>query len=243
MRLLRRLPILLVLSLAAVAPAAAHSLDELEGELRDREQYFQPVDKPTPDFTLLDSGGERVSPADLLGKVVVLHFIYTSCPDVCPLHADRLADIQAMVNQTPMTDQVRFVTITTDPGNDTPDVLRDFGVAHGLDPVNWLYLTAGPEQPEDVTRNLAEAFGHKFAKTEDGYQIHGVVTHVIDSRGRWRANFHGLKFEPTSLVVFLNALVNDITNPHGHDEPAGVLDWLWDLFGQLESRWSRSAKS
>ena len=66
---------------------------------------------------------------------------------------------------------------------------------------------------EDTTRQLAQAFGHKFTLTEDGYQMHGVVTHVIDQEGRWRANFHGLKFEPTSLVVYVNALVN-VGVPH-----------------------------
>jgi protein SCO1 len=40
---------------------------------------------------------------------------------------------------------------------------------------------------------------------EDGYQIHGVVTHVIDREGQWQANFHGLKFEPTNLVVYVRS--------------------------------------
>src|SRR3546814_4464075 len=57
-----------------------------------------------------------------------------------------------------------------------------------------------PDQPEDATRLLAEAHGHKFTETEDGYQVHSVVTHVFDREGRWRANFHGLRFEPTNLV-------------------------------------------
>uniref|UniRef100_UPI0013D81A57 SCO family protein n=2 Tax=Pseudomonadota TaxID=1224 RepID=UPI0013D81A57 len=72
---------------------------------------------------------------------VVLHFIYTSCPDVCPLHAEKIAEIQKMVNSTPMKDQVVFTSITTDPSKDTPDVLKAYGPAHGLDPVNWLFLT------------------------------------------------------------------------------------------------------
>src|SRR3546814_15210714 len=76
--------------------------------------------------------------------------------------------MQAMVNQTPMNDQVQFITITTDPANDTPDVLREYGLAHGLDPVNWAFLTTAPDQPEDATRRLAEAYGHRFDKTEGG---------------------------------------------------------------------------
>jgi len=206
----------LATALAAIAPAAsAHSLKDLEAMLGDREKYFQPLDKAAPAFTLRDAGGNTVRLADYRGKVVVLHFIYASCPDVCPLHADRIAEVQAMVNRTPMKEQVQFITITTDPKRDTGAVLRDYGAVHGLDPVNWVFLTTALDQPEDATRKLAEDYGHKFAKTEDGFQVHGVVTHVIDREGRWRANFHGLKFQPVNLVVFINALVNDVHGPHG----------------------------
>ena len=211
--------IALLLAVAAIPPSAAHSLGELEGMLGDREKYFQPIDRQAPDFTLEDANGRAVALKNLQGKVVVLHFVYTSCPDVCPLHAERIAEIQAMVNQTPMRELVQFVTITTDPERDTPAVMREYGPMHGLDPVNWAFLTSGSNQPEDTTRILAERFGHTFTRTEDGYQIHGVVTHIIDREGRWQANFHGLEFDPTNLVLYVNALTND-HGPEGHPEPS-----------------------
>jgi protein SCO1 len=211
--------IALLLAVATIPPSAAHSLGELEGMLGDREKYFQPIDRQAPDFTLENANGRAVALKNLQGKVVVLHFVYTSCPDVCPLHAERIAEIQAMVNQTPMRELVQFVTITTDPERDTPAVMREYGPMHGLDPVNWMFLTSGSEQPEDTTRILAERFGHTFTRTEDGYQIHGVVTHVIDREGRWQANFHGLEFDPTNLVLYVNALTND-HGPEGHPEPS-----------------------
>lgn len=221
----------LALAVAAVItpPARAHSVDELETMLGDKEKFFQPLDEPAPDFTLRDADGAVVGLSGLRDKVVILHFIYTSCPDVCPLHAERIAVVQAMVNQTPMKEQVQFVTITTDPANDTPEVLRNYGPAHGLDPANWTFLTTMPNQPEDATRRLAESYGHKFSRTDDGYQVHGVVTHVIDKGGQWRANFHGLKFEPVNLVVFVNGLVNDVQRPHGHGQKSWR-DWVRDLF-------------
>jgi protein SCO1/2 len=215
--------VLTLLLVSLSAGAWAHSLKGLETLLGDREKYFQSVDKVVPGFALQDADGKPVQPSDLRGKVVVLHFIYAGCPDVCPLHADRIAEIQSMINQTPMKTQVQFVTITTDPKNDAADVLRAYGEQHRLDPANWVFLTTGADQPEDATRKLAEQFGHKFMKQEDGYQVHGIVTHVIDREGRWRANFHGLRFEPTNLVVFINALVNDAQKPHGHEQPSA-----WD---------------
>src|SRR5688572_22956637 len=75
-----------------------------------------PVDKP--DFTLTDFNGEpynfRLKTA---GKVALLFFGYTHCPDVCPLHA---ANIAAVLKQLPfeMRDSIRFVFVTTDPERD-----------------------------------------------------------------------------------------------------------------------------
>ncbi len=221
---------LLALALTVVgAPAvSAHSMKDLEDDLFNKEKYFQPFDKEAPDFTLMDADGRPVGLRDLRGKVVVLHFIYTNCPDVCPLHADRIAEIQEMVKQTPMREQVQFVTITTDPKRDTPDVMHKYGAAHGLDPVNWTFLTSGPDRLT-ATRDLVQKFGHKFTEAEGGYQVHSVVTHVIDREGRWRANFHGLKFQPTNLVLYINALVNDV---HGAEvvKKLGLWERIRELF-------------
>ena len=202
--------------------AIAHSLETLQQDLFDQEKYFQIKEEAAPDFSLQDADGNPVRLADLRGKVVVLHFIYASCPDVCPLHAEKIAEIQEMVNITPMKDRVEFITVTTDPARDGPEVLEGYGQAHGLDPVNWTFLTSGPSKPEDTTRKLAEQFGHSFTKSDDGFQTHSVVTHVIDHNGEWVANFHGLGFEPTNLVMFINGLTN-ANVPHHEPDPS-----LWE---------------
>lgn len=223
MRALHSALIAIAVAVASVVPVLAHSLEEVDQDLRAKETYFQPVDSEAPGFTLQDAAGRTVSLASLRGKVVILNFVYTNCPDVCPLHVERIAELQTMINQTPMKAMVEFVTITTDPKRDTGQVLRDYGQAHGLDAANWIFLTAGPGQAEDSTRKIAEAYGLKFTETDEGMQMHGVVTHVIDQDGRLRARFHGLKFEPVNLVVFVNALTNRTQKPHGHPEPG-----LWE---------------
>ena len=218
----------LALTVAGAPAASAHSLKDLEDDLHKKEFYFQPLDKEAPDLTLMDANGKSVGLRDLRGKVVVLHFIYTNCPDVCPLHLDRIAEIQGMINSTPMRELVQFVTVTTDPKRDTPEVMREYGKAHGLDPANWTFLTSGPDKLS-ATRDLVQKFGHKFTEAEGGYQVHGVVTHVIDREGRWRANFHGLKFQPVNLVLYINALVNDV---HGAEavKKRGLWDRIRDWF-------------
>ncbi len=199
---------LIVILVVASGSVRAHTLDELESELFAKEKYVEFVDRPAPGFELRDAAEVAVGLGDLAGNVVVLWFIYTNCPDVCPLQSEKVAEVQAMVNQTPMKDLVVFVAVTTDPIRDTLDVLEAYGPLHGLDPVNFRFMTSGPDAP-DATRSLAEDYGLKFTLAEDGYQMHGVVTHVIDKSGRLRARFHGLKFKPTNMLVVINALTND----------------------------------
>jgi len=213
MKFCRRIICFVQLTLFLPSLGYAHSLKNVEDQLYEKEQYVQVFDKKAPDFDLENSDGYPIKLTGFRGKVVILNFIYARCPDVCPLHSEKIAEIQQMVNITPMRDQVEFVTVTTDPKNDTADVLRTYGKAHGLDSLNWKFLTSGPDSPL-TTRDLVKKFGHKFMATEDGYQVHSVVTHIIDREGNWRANFFGLKFQSTSLVMYVNALVNDV---HGAD--------------------------
>ncbi len=219
---LNRRAALATLGAALASPLSAHSLQELEDEFYAKEPFFQALDQPFPDFTLSGAAGKRFQPKDFLGKVVVLHFIYTNCTDVCPLQTEKLAGVQAMINQTPMKDMVRFVTITTDPKRDTPEVMAAFGPLHGMDPLNWQFLTTGVDQPEDYTRKLAQAFGHKFTVESDGTLTHGVITHVIGKYGRWQGNFHGMKFQLENMLVFVNALTNDYDKPQ-----PGLWDRIW----------------
>ena len=215
-------------SILTLAPAAAHSLAELQTMLRDQEKNFEPIDKEAPQFALRDQDGRVVRLTDLQGKVVVLNFVGASCSDVFRRQAERIAEIQSMINQSPMKHQVQFVTIETKPrrdGDRGDSVLTDYHRADGIDPVNWVFLTVDAGRSEG-TRELAEQFDHNVKATGQGAQ--DVVTHIIDNEGRWRANFRGLGFKPINVVVFVNALVNDITRPH-HDPDVG--------FWQTLKRW------
>src|SRR5205085_11082540 len=120
--------------------ASAHSLQEFEQELSAKEEYFQPIDKPAPGFRLQDAEGHIIRLGDFRGKVVVLHFIYTNCPDLCPLHAELIAKLQSMINLTPMKEAGRFISITTDPSKDRGAVLPDYRPRHGLDRSNGLFV-------------------------------------------------------------------------------------------------------
>lgn len=225
----RYLSVVLVAALALAEPALAnHPGADLDNVMSEKEQYFQKIDKPAPSFDLLDSKGQPATLQMFSDKVVVLHFIYASCPDVCPLHAEKLAEVQRMINGSPMKDFVQFISITTDPQNDTAEVLNSYGPDHGLDQSNWRFLTVSPDKDEAGTRALAGAFNHKFVKADDGLQTHSVVTHVINKNGRWAANFHGLEFGSLNLVLYINGLIN---NQHSSDNLQKKESWLEKIKG------------
>jgi len=213
------MPALPVLAMAALIglPGEVHAHHpgaDLDRVMGDRERYFQVIDEPqAPPFELADADGDIVRLADFSDKIVVLNFVFASCTDVCPLHSALIAELQAGVNASPMKDMVQFVTVTTDPSVDTPEVLRAYGAAHGLDPHNWTFLTTAPGQPEDATRKLAEAYDMRFDPLAGGQQMHGVATHVIDRGGRFAAKFHGLRFDPVNLVLYVNGLTNAPERP------------------------------
>lgn len=186
--------------------ATAHHAKQLESTLLKREPYLAVENRPFPDFALEDADRRSVTLADLRGKVVVLYFIFASCTDLCPLHSDLIARVQAEVNRTPMEGEVRFVALTTDPEKDTPGVLRAYGPAHGLDPTNWMFLRS---DDVEATRRLAERLQQSFKPLKSGQFLHAAVTYLIDRKGRLRARYFGLKFDPTNLILHINALANE----------------------------------
>jgi protein SCO1 len=212
--------VLAAASLSLAGGAGAHGLEDLEKDLRDREAYVQITEQPAPAFTLMDAAGRTVGLSDFRGQVVVLWFIFASCTEACPIQSRVIADLQEAINRTPMKELVRFVSITTDPEGDTPEVLEAYGPEQGLDPYNWVFLTSGPEEPE-ATPELAARYGLEFTVVDDGDQMHGVVTHLIDRHGVLRARYHGLRFDPTNFVLHVNALTHD----HAHAAASELSFW------------------
>lgn len=222
---------------SAVAPAAAHSVKYVEDQLREQERYVQLTNQEAPKFVLEDADGRKVSLGDFKGKVVVLNFVYARCKEECPLHSALIASIQQQVNQTPLRDQVLFVSIATDTEDpqETAATMRSYAGRYRLDPVNWMFLYRG-SAPPDATLKLAEQYHLKFVPTGVGEQIHGVVTHVINQGGMLRARYHGLKFNPTKLIIHVGALLhgnheNDAREASA-DEPA-IMNWLQIAIGVL----------
>jgi protein SCO1/2 len=189
-------------------PAAAHSLEDVEAKLNEQERYAQFVDQPAPAFNLADAEGNPVTLADFRGKVVVLNFIYTLCTDACPLHMNTIKQLQDRVIAQGLRDQVQFITIATDTEELEPtrENMRAYGKNFAFDPANWRFLFRTEAQPSRTTIQVAESYGLTFSVVQDGLQLHGVVTHVIDQSGQMRARFHGLKFKHEHFLSYVEAV-------------------------------------
>lgn len=138
--------------------------------------------KPLPEVTLTGASGQSVRLSDLQGKLVVLYFGYTFCPDACPTTLAKLAQARAQMGE-PAKD-VQVVMVTVDPERDTPEILQHYVTR--FDP-SFIGLTGRPEE----IAAAASAFGVYYKKNEGsvatGYLVdHTAVAMVVDRGGRLR---------------------------------------------------------
>ena len=190
------MPVRCLLALALLALPTWLAAREAGGEMQ------LPVIGPAPPFTLTSQDGKPVALADLRGKAVAVTFIYTACPDVCPLLTQKMVDLQEALGADFGT-RVVFVSISLDPEHDTPEVLKDYAQFWGAKP-GWVFLTGSPEAARDVTRR----YGVFFAKKEDGSVDHTQLTTLVDAEGQIRVQYLGARFDPEEFRRDLMSLVD-----------------------------------
>ena len=190
----RRVAFLLALALLGL-PVSAH-------EAQDTKPL--PVIGPAPPFTLTSQDGKPVALADLRGKVLAVTFIYTGCPDICPLVTQKMVDVQNALGAEFGT-KIAFVSITLDPEHDTPTVLKDYAQSWGAKPNGWMFLTGSPAAIRDATRR----YGVYFAKKKDGSVDHTQLTTLVDADGQMRVQYIGWRFNPDEFRHDLLSLVNE----------------------------------
>lgn len=157
------------------------------------------------DFQLPDQDGRVVSLADLRGKVVVLTFLYTHCPDYCPLIAEQLRGVHAQL--TGLGDRVAFVAVSVDPSGDTPDAIRAFLAAHHVTGV-LTYVRGTAEQLRPVWAHYFVASDAKEGPAGAAPVTaigHTTIVYVIDPQGQVRV-FLPANLDPKDLVTDINLL-------------------------------------
>ncbi len=151
------------------------------------------------DFSLTDRTGRNITRADLDGKIVVASFLLTSCSLTCPAVTSCMEQIQQLTTNQP---DVKLVSLTVDPRDDTVEALSEYGGRFGADTNRWFMLTGN----KTILYNLiAQSFLSQDADKFFGY-MPGDFSHteriaLVDAQGKVRGYFDGLNPSAATAVV------------------------------------------
>ncbi len=168
-----------------------------------KEAVRRQVRLPIEDFSLTDQAGRSFRFQALRGKVVLLTFMYTTCPDVCPLFTANMRLVQESLRPSGRA-AVFFLSITTDPEVDTSDVLKSYGERYKVDFSNWSFVGGDQKSLERVWK----AFGVKVERKARGLVDHTSLTGLIDKNGIMRLVYYGTAPDPKRILQDVRKLLS-----------------------------------
>lgn len=134
------------------------------------------------DFQLTDHTGKPRTMADFKGKVVVMFFGYTQCPDVCPTTMAEMSEVMKQLG--PQAEQVQVLFVTVDPERDTQQLLAEYVPAFDK---SFLGLWGTPEQTAAVGKEFKVVYNKVPGSTKESYSIdHTAASYVFDKQGKLR---------------------------------------------------------
>ena len=133
-------------------------------------------------LALPDQNGQPRTLADFKGKVTVVFFGYTQCPDACPTTMAELAQVKKLLGKD--GERLQGVFVTIDPERDTPQVLKPY--MESFDP-SFVALRGTPEQTAATAKEFKVFYAKSPGKTPDSYSMdHTAGSYVFDTQGRVR---------------------------------------------------------
>jgi protein SCO1/2 len=153
------------------------------------------VNISVPDFSLKDQDDKAFRFANVRGQVILITFIFTTCPDVCPLLTANFAAIQRALEKEKIKNYV-LLSITTDPEQDTPAILKEYAGRFKADFRRWSFLTGGRAEVAKVWK----MFGVNVIKNESGQVQHTTFTTLVDRRGNRRVDYYGDRWSDTEVL-------------------------------------------
>lgn len=152
----------------------------------EKKQSFSAIDVTgadyARDFSLTDHNGQTRTIRDFSGKVVVLFFGYTQCPDVCPTSMAELAEVKKLLGKD--GDRLQGLFITVDPQRDTPEVLKAYMT--NFDP-SFLALHTTPDKLAALAKDYKVYFKKVDGQTPTSYTMdHSAGSYVYDTQGKLR---------------------------------------------------------
>lgn len=196
------------LALVNLAHATAHDVPAAphdQESMNHRSSTGQlPIIGRAPDFDLVSQDSRHITLEDFRGRVVVIDFIYTHCPDTCPMLTANLVQVEDALGPQ-FGRAIAFVSITVDPLRDTPDVLASYANTFGISSKDWVFLTGEPATVD----NVALRYGVVIARTSNADPIHNLLTSIIDGNGMLRVQYSGYSFDPEEFKRDLLSLVGE----------------------------------
>lgn len=156
--------------------------------------YTPPLD--AANIALTDHNGQSFKSQDLRGKVMLVFFGYTNCPDECPLTLAKLKQTFDLLGAQSADAQVLLVT--TDPARDTPQILKAY--LANFNP-SFLGLTGTPEE-------LQKVYGDYGVAVLDGGETHSSRVYVVDRNGKLRVTFPS-EMQPNEMASDLKILLGE----------------------------------
>jgi protein SCO1/2 len=153
------------------------------------------VKTPVADFKLTDQDGKPFQFKNARGKVVLATFIFTTCPDVCPLLTAKFTAIQRTLDGNKTKDYL-LLSISTDPERDRAAVLKEYAGRFKANLRNWSFLT-GSRQDLAKVWNI---FRVNVTKTQAGDVNHTTLTTLIDRHGNRRVDYYGDKWQDNEVL-------------------------------------------
>ncbi|HCL86211.1 MAG TPA: SCO family protein [Comamonadaceae bacterium] len=169
---------------------------------------FQGVDVTGADYArdlpLTDQHGQRRSLKDFAGKVVVVFFGYTQCPDVCPTSMSELAEVKQALGAD--GERLQGIFVTVDPDRDTPEVLKAYMAS--FDP-SFIALRGTPEELAAVAKDFKIYYKRVEGSTPTSYTMdHSAGNYVYDPAGRLRL-YHRYGSGAQALAADVRALLDE----------------------------------
>lgn len=163
-----------------------------EGELAGGERRLV-------DFNLTERSGRAVGLGDLRGKFLVVNFVHTGCSISCALVNQRMAEVQKLVAGQ---NDVQLLSLTVDPGTDSPAVLTKFASQFGADPERWLFLTGDKRSVYQLieTSFLSRDTNATRMEMPGGFRKADHIA-LVDRDGQVRRYFPGMKFDTPAAIV------------------------------------------
>ncbi len=159
---------------------------------------------PAPNFRLTDQFGRPVSLAQFKGKPVVLTFLYTHCPDQCPLTAEKLHAVMLSLGSD--AQRVGVVAVSTDPKRDTTAAALNFSQVHRMQ--NYWHYLLGTESELSPVWSSYSVYAAPTPTSTGGSVAHTTAVYVIDKQGRERV-FFGSDFTSEQLTKDLQILLKE----------------------------------